>query len=101
MKKTSNISIHPGTLKIEIVEANLTWNVETFSKMDPYVQADWTDQTSKEKKSYKTKQIDEAGKVPNWRVTCPDQNSFSLEVGKNIFYIPFVAIPTNFHIFYL
>ena len=80
MKKTSNISIHPGTLKIEIVEANLTRDVETFSKMDPYVQADWTDQTSKEKKSYKTKQIDEAGKVPNWRVTCPDQNSFSLEV---------------------
>ena len=47
MKKTSNISIHPGTLKIEIVEANLTRDVETFSKMDPYVQADWTDQTSK------------------------------------------------------
>ena len=80
MNNNSNISIHPGILKIEIVEANLTRDVETFSKMDPYVQVDWTNQISKEKKSFKTKHIDEAGKIINWRVTCPDQNSFSLEV---------------------
>ena len=80
MKNIPKTSIYPGLLKIEIVEANLARDVETFSKMDPYCQADWTDQFSKEKKSFKTKQIDEAGKIPNWRVKCPEQNSFSLQV---------------------
>lgn len=43
MNTTTNLNIQRGLLKIEMVEADLTRNVETFSKMDPYVQADWTD----------------------------------------------------------
>ena len=49
MKNIPKTSIYPGLLKIEIVEANLARDVETFSKMDPYCQADWTDQFSNEK----------------------------------------------------
>ena len=52
---SSKLHIQSGQLKILIIEADLTRDVETFSKMDPYVQADWTDHFTNEKKSYKTK----------------------------------------------
>ena len=32
-----------GDLTVVIVEANLTRDVETFSKMDPFVRVEWVD----------------------------------------------------------
>jgi uncharacterized protein YciI len=32
-----------GELTVIIIQANLTRDVETFSKMDPFVKVDWVD----------------------------------------------------------
>ena len=49
-----------GTLKITVVEANLTRNTETFGKMDPYVKLETRMQ------KFKTTTINSGGKTPKW-----------------------------------
>lgn len=54
-----------GDLTVIIVEAKLTRDVETFSKMDPFVRVEWVDSNGNNR-NYETKQIDEAGANPHW-----------------------------------
>ena len=49
-----------GSLRIEVIEAKLTRDTETFSKMDPYCVI----QTRQQK--FKTRTLQGAGKVPKW-----------------------------------
>merc|ERR1711934_710402 len=57
IKKKSNLM---ATLRIEIVEAKLTRDTDTFGKMDPYCILKAGKQT------HKTKVLDGAGKEPKW-----------------------------------
>jgi len=50
-----------GTLRVRLIEANLTRDTETFSKMDPYVNIIYN-----AVKVGKTKTLDGAGKKPKW-----------------------------------
>ena len=53
-----------GSLKIQIIEANLIRNTETTSQMDPYVNV-----KTANKVIMRTKTKDEAGKTPVWNET--------------------------------
>lgn len=71
--------LEQGNLTVIVVEAKLTRDVETFSKMDPLVKVEWVDSNG-QKNSFETKQIDEAGANPFWGSDPTSQNSFSLFV---------------------
>jgi len=49
-----------GSLRVEVIEARLTRDTETFSKMDPYA----TLETRQQK--FKTRTLQGAGKTPSW-----------------------------------
>ena len=49
-----------GMLRLEVIEAKLTRDTETFSKMDPYCVL----QTRQQK--VRTKTLQGAGKLPKW-----------------------------------
>ena len=49
-----------GTLRIEIIEARLTRDTETFSKMDPYCVIETRQQ------KHRTRTLQGAGKTPKW-----------------------------------
>jgi uncharacterized protein YciI len=38
--------LEQGELTVIIIEAKLTRDIETFSKMDPFVKVDWVDSES-------------------------------------------------------
>ena len=52
--------MNTGRLKLEIVEAKLIRDTDTWSKMDPYVVIKLREQV------FKTKTKNEAGKTPKW-----------------------------------
>jgi Ca2+-dependent lipid-binding protein len=49
-----------GSLKLTVVQAQLTRNTETFGKMDPYVKIETRMQ------KFKTNTINGGGKTPKW-----------------------------------
>ncbi|TNV81761.1 hypothetical protein FGO68_gene14942 [Halteria grandinella] len=55
-----------GSIRIEIIEAKLTRDTETFGKMDPYVELTYDKDP---KLSLKTKTINEGGKNVKWNET--------------------------------
>ena len=57
---SSTVSRAGFPLKVMVVEANLTRDTETFSKMDPFAELIHKGQI------YKTKTLDGAGKKPRW-----------------------------------
>jgi Ca2+-dependent lipid-binding protein len=54
------VTANGGSLKILVIEANLTRNTETFGKMDPFVEIKTSNLTKK------TAVKDEAGAMPIW-----------------------------------
>jgi len=54
------MSATSGSLKLHVIEAKLTRDTETFSKMDPYCKIQVRDQM------FQTKVLDGAGKMPKW-----------------------------------
>jgi len=53
-----------GMLTIHVVEANLTRDVETLSKMDPFFKIKWSE--GDKDKEFKSQALSNAGKTPNW-----------------------------------
>lgn len=49
-----------GKLRVELVEAKLTRDTETFGKMDPYCRLKYREQL------FKSKVMQNAGKTPRW-----------------------------------
>jgi len=58
-----------GTLKLDVVEAQLTRDTETFGKMDPYVKL------NSRMQSFRTKTVNGGGKNPKWSA-----ESFTIDV---------------------
>ena len=73
------MNFEQGDLTVIIVEAKLTRDVETFSKMDPLVRVEWVDSKGNNQ-HFETKQLDEAGSNPHWGTDVTAKNSFSLFV---------------------
>ena len=73
------MNLEQGDLTVIIVEAKLTRDIETFSKMDPLVKVEW-ENSNGQKKSFETKQLDEAGTNPFWGTDPASHNSFGLFV---------------------
>jgi hypothetical protein len=72
------MQVEGGLLTLHFVSAELIRDVETWSKMDPYVRINWTE--NGQPKEYKTHTILEAGKNPNWGEQPDEKNSVSINV---------------------